>query len=68
MEDLKWIFSGIGVLFLSLLIGYIIKYKQNRKGKETSFRNNNGQNQRTVNQYGNKSTYVEKNEGNITIN
>ncbi|MDR2920800.1 MAG: hypothetical protein LBV72_15745 [Tannerella sp.] len=67
MDHIKWIFSGIGVLFLSLLIGFIVKHRQNKKDKKTSEESETKQIRRKVNQYGDKSIYVEKNEGDITI-
>lgn len=64
MEDIKWIFSGIGVLIISSIIGcfkYIIKRKKQKKIKKS-------QSQRRINQYGDKSLYIEDNDGDITIN
>lgn len=57
MENIKWIFSGIGCVILSMIIGYIL----NR-------RNKNKKAKRTVNQFGEKSMYIEENKGDITIN
>ncbi len=62
MEDIKWIFSGVGIFILTLIIG-VVKYFINRKK-----RNEHNKNNRTVNQYGDKSLYIEENEGDITIN
>lgn len=66
MENMKWIFSGIGVLILSLIIGYL-KYLLSKKNK-TLTKDNAKQPQKIVNQYGDKSAYIENNNGNITIN
>lgn len=67
MEHIKWVFSGIGVLIISFIIGYI-RYRQNKKKIKALSENNIKQPKRTVNQYGDKSLYIEKNKGDITIN
>ncbi len=51
----EWFLSGLGVFLLTIVSG-IVKYLFSKK-------NNN----RTINISGDKSVYVEKNEGNITI-
>lgn len=51
----EWFLSGVGVFLLTIVSG-IVKNLFSRK-------NNN----RTINIKGDKSVYVEKNEGNITI-
>jgi hypothetical protein len=66
MEHIKWIFSGIGVLTLSFIFGYI-KYRQNKKSSNTFINNKIRHSNRTVSQYGDKSVYIEKNEGDIEI-
>ncbi|MFA6200511.1 MAG: hypothetical protein WC679_08925 [Bacteroidales bacterium] len=67
MEDIKWIFSGIGVLIISLIIGSF-KYLQSKKEKEKRKKSKKNQSQRIINQYGDKSLYIEDNDGDITIN
>lgn len=67
MEHIKWIFSGIGVLMLSLLIGFIVKYRQNKKQKKTIEKESTNRSKRIINQYGDKSLYIEENKGDITI-
>ena len=64
MEHIKWIFSGIGVLIVSFIIGYI-NYRRNKKKKKGNIEQLP---LRVVNQYGDKSLYIEKNKGDITIN
>jgi uncharacterized protein (TIGR02588 family) len=66
MKHIEWIFSGIGVLILSSIFGYI-KYRQNKKRTNTHIQKNIRHSKRTVNQYGDKSVYIEKNEGDIEI-
>ena len=51
----EWFLSGLGVFLLTIVSG-IVKYLFSKK-------NNN----RTINISGDKSVYVEKNEGDITI-
>ena len=51
----EWILSGLGVFLLTIVSG-IVKYMFSKK-------NNN----RTININGDKSVYVENNEGDITI-
>lgn len=51
----EWFLSGLGVFLLTIVSG-IVKYLLSKK-------NNN----RTINISGDKSVYVEKNEGDITI-
>lgn len=51
----EWFLSGLGVFLLTIVSG-IVKYLFAKK-------NNN----RTINISGDKSVYVEKNEGDITI-
>lgn len=51
----EWFLSGLGVFLLTIVSG-IVKYMFSKK-------NNN----RTINISGDKSVYVEKNEGDITI-
>ena len=51
----EWLLSGLGVFLLTIVSG-IVKYLFSKK-------NNN----RTINISGDKSVYVEKNEGDITI-
>lgn len=51
----EWFLSGLGVFLLTIVSG-IVKYMFSKK-------NNN----RTININGDKSVYVENNEGNITI-
>ena len=51
----EWFLSGLGV-FLLTIVSAIVKYLFSKK-------NNN----RTINISGDKSVYVEKNEGDITI-
>ena len=51
----EWFLSGLGVFLLTIVSG-IVKYMFSKK-------NNN----RTININGDKSVYVEKNEGDITI-
>lgn len=68
IEHIEWIFSGIGVLAISLAFAV----HQKRKKKEDTIKSaentstNNGN--RTVNQYGDKSMYIENNKREITIN
>jgi len=65
MEHIKWIFSGIGVLIITLIIGYV-NYRRNKK-INTHKASGKKHLSRTVNQYGEKSIYIEKNDGNIKI-
>ena len=51
----EWFLSGVGVFLLTIVSG-IVKYMFSKK-------NNN----RTININGDKSVYVENNEGDITI-
>lgn len=51
----EWFLSGLGVFLLTIVSG-IVKYMFSKK-------NNN----RTININGDKSVYVENNEGDITI-
>lgn len=51
----EWFLSGLGIFLLTIVSG-IVKYLFSKK-------NNN----RTINISGDKSVYVEKNEGDITI-
>lgn len=57
IENKEWIFSGIGVLLISGLIGIINCFRRKRSVKR----------ERVVNQSGEKSIYVEKNNGEINI-
>lgn len=57
IENKEWIFSGIGVLLISGLIGIINYFKRKKSVKR----------ERVVNQSGEKSIYVEKNNGEINI-
>ncbi len=54
-NDKEWFLSGLGVFLLTIVSG-IVKYMFSKK-------NNN----RTININGDKSVYVENNEGDITI-
>lgn len=53
----EWFFSGFGI-FLLTIFGGIIKSMFSKKRKHSN---------RTINISGDKSVYVEKNEGNINI-
>ncbi|MDR0332388.1 MAG: hypothetical protein LBI15_02900 [Dysgonamonadaceae bacterium] len=58
VENKKWLFSGIGVLILSGIIG-LVKYVFSKKKTSKS--------KRTINFNGEKGIYVEKNDGEINI-
>ena len=51
----EWFLSGLGVFLLTIVSG-IVKYMFSKKN-----------NKRTININGDKSVYVENNEGDITI-
>ena len=55
INNKEWFLSGLGVFLLTIVSG-IVKYMFSKK-------NNN----RTININGDKSVYVENNEGDITI-
>ena len=59
IENKVWIFSGIGVFILGRIVK-LVKYVFNKKKTSESTR--------TINFNGEKSMYVEKNEGEININ
>ena len=59
IENKEWFFSGVGVSILIGIIG-LVKYIFNKKKTSESTR--------TINFNGEKSVYVEKNEGEIKIN
>ena len=64
VENREWIFSGIGVFFISLFIG-IVRHKRKVKHNSSSDITNIS---RTVTQYGDKSIYIKKNNGDINMN
>lgn len=57
VENKEWIFSGIGIVVLSF-IGALIKLLISKRSNKK---------ERTVNMYGDKSTYIEKNDGEVNI-
>ena len=59
-ENKEWLFSGIGVIILSGVF-VLIRYIFFGKKKES-------ESKRTINLNGEKSVYVENNEGEIIIN
>lgn len=65
---IEWFFSGIGVLLITLLIDYFRRKRKKNKIDCTNCDVKQEKSQRTINQYGEKSQYIEKNEGDITIN
>ncbi|WP_461633703.1 hypothetical protein [Labilibaculum euxinus] len=64
LENKEWIFSGIGVLIISLIISLILYFS--KKKKQNQIKGNTRM--RNVNQYGEKSQYIEKIDGDLTIN
>ncbi|MFA5540432.1 MAG: hypothetical protein WC984_02045 [Bacteroidales bacterium] len=63
MEDIKWIFSGVGVFLVSIIFG-VVRFFLKKKKREML----KSKAQSTVKQYGDKSVYIEENKGDITIN
>ncbi|KAA6336469.1 hypothetical protein EZS27_015378 [termite gut metagenome] len=59
IKNKEWIFSGIGILFISG-IGWLLKRIFCKKKKSKP--------ERTINLQGKKSVYIERNEGEININ
>lgn len=57
-DNKEWFFSGIGVFLLTIIIG-VVKMLLTRKRKNES--------NRIINMNGDKSVYVEKNDGKINI-
>lgn len=55
LENIEWIFSGIGVFILTIVLSVIKRASSKKKPS------------RTINMKGDKSIYVEKNEGKIDI-
>lgn len=55
IENKEWVFSGIGIFIFTIIIG-LIKWLFSKKKSN-----------RTVNMKGDKSLYIEKNEGKIEI-
>ena len=55
IENKEWIFSGIGVFILTIVLSLIRRASSKNKSN------------RTINMKGDKSIYVEKNEGKIDI-
>ena len=75
IDNKEQIFSGIGCLVISTIIGIILYKIRNRKNnqekdntEEKSTEQKTDNSTRTVNQYGNKSLYFEENKGDININ
>ncbi|MGZ2369499.1 hypothetical protein ACXR6G_06910 [Ancylomarina sp. YFZ004] len=64
LENKEWIFSGIGVLIISLVISLILYFSKKKKQNKTK----GNIRMRNVNQYGEKSQYIEKIDGDININ
>lgn len=58
MNNKEWVFSGIGISLIGAIIS-LIKYFLRKKKKTES--------QRVINLNGDKSLYIEKNEGEINI-
>lgn len=58
INNKEWVFSGIGIFFIGIIIS-LIKYFSQRKKKNEP--------QRTIDFNGDKSLYIEKNEGEINI-
>ena len=59
IDNKEWVFSGIGVFVLSGII-WLIRYISGRKKTPRTHR--------IINLNGEKSSYIEKNEGEININ
>jgi hypothetical protein len=55
IENKEWVFSGIGIFILTIIMG-LIKWFFSKKKSD-----------RTINMTGEKSVYVEKNKGKIDI-
>lgn len=55
IENKKWVFSGIGIFILTIIMG-LIKWFFSKKKSD-----------RAINMTGEKSVYVEKNKGKIDI-
>lgn len=53
----EWFFSGLGVFMLTILVGIIKSVFSGKKRDE-----------RTINMKGDKSIYVERNDGEINVN
>jgi uncharacterized protein (TIGR02588 family) len=68
LENKEWIFSGIGVLVLSTIIGIVLYQIRKKTNKQKSNENMTKVTNRIVKQYGDKSIYNEENKGDITIN
>jgi LPXTG-motif cell wall-anchored protein len=66
IDNKEWIFSGIGVAILSVIIGFILR-KRKKKIVPKLENKNNDKITRTINQYGKKSVYIEKIDGKIKI-
>ena len=66
LENKEWIFSGVGVLVLSLIIS-IVLWVLNKRKKNTKNYSIEEKPERIVNQYGEKSQYIENNIGDINI-
>jgi hypothetical protein len=54
----EWVFSGTGVFLLTIVAGVI---------KAIFFKKRNVQSERTINMNGDKSVYVERNDGEINM-
>lgn len=55
IENKEWVFSGIGIFIFTIIIGLIKRMLSKKKSN------------RTINMKGDKSVYIEKNEGKIEI-
>ncbi len=67
LNNKDWIFSGIGVFVLSSIVGIIIYFVRKKKRKNISEYREEDSSKRTINQYGEKSIYIEENKGDINV-
>lgn len=68
LDNKEWIFSGIGVLVVSTIIGIILYNVRKKREKGNTPLPKEPITKRTVRQYGEKSLYIKENKGDITIN